>query len=197
MINIAYKMPRTTIYPDISDILQLLENFPINNRLEVGLDAKVPIQNKKDVTERLGINNKTITFRDVVNLLTNFIKGIYSTDAKITPVDRLDELQKVGCTYPAQYLLFDFCLAALEGDYLDAKLFLGHAIQIIGLSNQFNLLLSAIVYAPLTNDADIRQFLTLLALEVQPAKLDAYLELYGKEFQTRYQIYRDEIMRLK
>jgi hypothetical protein len=53
------------------------------------------------------------------------------------------------------------------------------------------------VYTPLTNDADIRQFLTLLALEVQPAKLEAYLELYGKEFQTRYQIYRDEIMRLK
>jgi hypothetical protein len=109
----------------------------------------------------------------------------------------LDELRKVGCTYPAQYLLFDFCLAALEGDYLDAKLFLGHAIQIIGLSNRFNLLLSAIVYTPLTNDADVRQFLTLLALEVQPVKLDAYLELYGKEFQTRYQIYRDEIMKLK
>jgi hypothetical protein len=191
-------MPRTTIYPDISDILQLLENFPINNRLEVEPDAKVTIQNKKDVTERLGISSKTITFRDVVNLLTNFIKGIYSTDAKITSVDRLDdELRKVGCTYPAQYLLFDFCLAALEGDFLDAKLFLGHAIQIIGLSNQFNLLLSAIVYTPLTNDADVRQFLTLLALEVQPAKLDAYLELYGKEFQTRYQIYRDEIMKLK
>ena len=196
-MNITYKMPRTNVYPDISDILQLLENFPINNRLEVELDAKVPIQNKKDVTERLGISSKTITFRDVVNLLTNFIKGIYSTDAKITSVDRLDELRKVGCTYPAQYLLFDFCLAALEGDFLDAKLFLGHAIQIIGLSNQFNLLLSAIVYTPLTNDADVRQFLTLLALEVQPAKLDAYLELYGKEFQTRYQIYRDEIMKLK
>src|SRR5919109_638340 len=169
-------MPHTNVYPDISDILQLLENFPINNRLEIELDAKIPIENKKDVTERLGISSKTITFRDVVNLLTNFIKGIYSTDAKITSVDRLDELRKVGCTYPAQYLLFDFCLAALEGDVLDAKLFLGHAIQIIGLSNQFNLLLS---------------------LEVQPAKLEAYLELYGKEFQTRYQIYRDEIMKLK
>ena len=190
-------MPHTNVYPDISDILQLLENFPINNRLEIELDAKIPIENKKDVTERLGISSKTITFRDVVNLLTNFIKGIYSTDAKITSVDRLDELRKVGCTYPAQYLLFDFCLAALEGDYLDAKLFLGHAIQIIGLSNQFNLLLSAIVYTPLTNDADVRQFLTLLALEVQPVKLDAYLELYGKEFQARYQIYRDEIMKLK
>ena len=88
-------------------------------------------------------------------------------------------------------------MAALEGDHLDAKLFLEHAFQIIGLSNQFNLLLSAIVYTPLTNDPDIRQLLTLLALEVQPARLDAYLELYGREFQTRYQIYKEEIMKLK
>lgn len=43
----------------------------------------------------------------------------------------------------------------------------------------------------------MRQPLTLLALEVQPAKLDAYLELYGKEFQARYQMYKDEIMKLK
>jgi hypothetical protein len=74
---------------------------------------------------------------------------------------------------------------------------LEHAFQIIGLSNQFNLLLSAIVYTPLTNDPDIRQLLTLLALEVQPARLDAYLELYGSEFQTRYQIYKEEIIKLK
>src|SRR5919205_2376315 len=166
-------MPHTNVYPDISDILQLLENFPINNRLEIELDAKVSIENKKDVTERLGISSNTITFRDVVKLLTNFIKGIYSTDAKITSVDRLDELRKVGCTYPAQYLLFDFCLAALEGDYLDAKLFLGHAFNIIGISNQLNLLLSAIVYTPLTSDESIRELLTLLALEVQPANMES------------------------
>ena len=190
-------MNSTTDSADISDILLLVENFPINNRLEIRLDAKVSIKNKKEIIERLGLNNKTITFRDIVNLLTNFIKGIYSADAKVASIDRLDELRKLGCTYPAQYLLFDFCLAALEGDYLDAKLFLGHASQIIGLSNQFNLLLSAIVYTPLTNEPEIRQLLTLLALEVQPAKLDAYLELYGKEFQTRYQMYKDEIMKLK
>jgi len=190
-------MNSTTDSADISDILLLVENFPINNRLEIQLDAKVSIKNKKEIIERLGLNNKTITFRDIINLLTNFIKGIYSADTKVVSVDRLDELRKLGCTYPAQYLLFDFCLAALEGDYLDAKLFLGHASQIIGLSNQFNLLLSAIVYTPLTNEPEIRQLLTLLALEVQPAKLDAYLELYGKEFQTRYQMYKDEIMKLK
>ena len=186
-------MNRTTTVANISDILLLVENFPINNRLEIDLDAKVSVK-KKEIIERLGMNSKLLSFRDIINLLTNFIQGIYSTDAKI---DRLDELRKIGCTYPARYLLFDFCLAALEGDYLDAKLFLGHASQIIGLSNQFNLLLSAIVYTPLTNEPEVRQLLTLLALEVQPAKLDAYLELYGKEFQARYQMYKDEIMKLK
>jgi hypothetical protein len=45
------------------------------------------------------------------------------------------------------YLLFDFYLAALEADHLDAKLFLGHAFQIIGLGIQFSLLLSAIIIA--------------------------------------------------
>lgn len=187
-------MNRTTTVADISDILLLVENFPINNRLEIDLDAKVSVK-KKEIIERLGMNSKLLSFRDIINLLTNFIQGIYSTDAKIASVDRLDELRKIGCTYPARYLLFD--LAALEGDYLDAKLFLGHASQIIGLSNQFNLLLSAIVYTPLTNEPEVRQLLTLLALEVQPAKLDAYLELYGKEFRTRYQMYKDEIMKLK
>jgi hypothetical protein len=45
-------------------------------------------------------------------------------------------------TYPAQYVLFDFCLAALEGGHLDARLFLTHGFQILGLSHQFNLLLA-------------------------------------------------------
>ena len=129
-------MNRTTTVADISDILLIVENFPINNRLEIDLDAKVSVK-KKEIIERLGMNSKLLSFRDIINLLTNSIQGIYSTDAKI--VDRLDELRKIGCTYPARYLLFDFCLAALEGDYLDAKLFLGHASQIIGLSNQFAL----------------------------------------------------------
>jgi hypothetical protein len=94
-------------------------------------------------------------------------------------------------------LLFDFCLAAFEGDFLDAKLFLGHAFNIIGISNQLNLLLSAIVYTPLTSDEHIRELLTLLALEVQPANMESYLKLYGKDFKKRYQIYENEIMKLK
>ena len=112
-------MTRTTISPNISDILQLLENFPINNKLETEIDAKVSIENKKDVIERLGINDKAITFRDIVNLLTNFIKGIYSTDAKINTV-RLSELRS-GLHIPCSISIIRLLFGCLEGDHLDAK----------------------------------------------------------------------------
>jgi hypothetical protein len=134
---------------------------------------------------------------NIISLLIDFIKGIYSSNENVKSSIRLDKLRKIGCTYPAQYLLFDFCLAALEGDLLDAKLFLGHAFNIIGLSNQLNLLLSAIVYTPLTSEKEVRELLTLLALEVQPANMEAYLQIYGKDFQKRHQIYENEIMKLK
>lgn len=183
--------------PTISDILELVESIPINNKLEAEIDAKFPLQNNNRIAERVSLDQQKISFRDIVSLLIDFIKGIYSSNENIKPSIRLDELHKIGCTYPTQYLLFDFCLAALEGDLLDAKLFLGHAFNIIGLSNQLNLLLSAIVYTPLTYDKQIRELLTLLALEVQPANMEAYLELYGKDFQNRHEIYKNEMMKLK
>jgi hypothetical protein len=184
--------------PTISDILELVESIPINNKLEAEIDAKFPLQNNNNrIAERVSLDEQKISFRDIVSLLIDFIKGIYSSNENVKPSIRLDELRKIGCTYPTQYLLFDFCLAALEGDLLDAKLFLGHAFNIIGLSNQLNLLLSAIVYTPLTYDKQIRELLTLLALEVQPANMEAYLEIYGKDFQNRHQIYKNEMMKLK
>ena len=191
--------------PNISDILELVESIPINNKLEAEIDTKFPLQknnnnnnnNNNRIAERVNLDEQKISFRDIVSLFIEFIKGIYSSNENIKPTKRLDELRKIGCTYPTQYLLFDFCLAALEGDFLDAKLFLGHALNIIGLSNQLNLLLSAIVYTPLTYDKQIRELLTLLALEVQPANMAAYLELYGTDFQNRHQIYENEIMKLK
>jgi hypothetical protein len=184
--------------PNIADILELVESIPINNKLEAEIDAKFPLENNNNrIAERVSLDEQKISFRDIVSLLIDFIKGIYSSNENVKSSIRLDKLRKIGCTYPAQYLLFDFCLAALEGDLLDAKLFLGHAFNIIGLSNQLNLLLSAIVYTPLTSEKEVRELLTLLALEVQPANMEAYLQLYGKDFQKRHQIYENEIMKLK
>jgi len=198
-ISLHHKMNKSYTGPNIADILELVESIPINNKLEAEIDAKFPLENNNNnrIAERVSLDEQKISFRDIISLLIDFIKGIYSSNENVKSSIRLDKLRKIGCTYPAQYLLFDFCLAALEGDLLDAKLFLGHAFNIIGLSNQLNLLLSAIVYTPLTYDKQIRELLTLLALEVQPANMDAYLQLYGKDFQNRHQIYENEIMKMK
>jgi hypothetical protein len=145
-------------------------------------------------------NNKkreTISFRDIVRLLIKFLKGADIKEAKIALGGRLEELRKIGITYPAQYLLFDFCLAALEGDHLDAKLYLAHGFEILGLSSQFNLLLSAIVFTPLTDDAEVRELLTLLAIICQPVDISMYLDLYGEDFENRYIVFQNELMKLK
>ena len=196
-ILLHHKMNKSCTGPNIADILELVESIPINNKLEAEIGDKFSLENNNNkLAERVGLDEQKISFRDIVSLLIEFIKGIYSSNENTKPSRQLDELRKIGCTYPAQYLLFDFCLAALEGDLLDAKLFLGHASNIIGLSNQLNLLLSAIVYTPLTSEKEVRELLTLLALEVQPVNMEAYLQIYGKDFQKRHQIYENEIMKL-
>src|SRR3712207_242008 len=94
--------------PTISDILELVESIPINNKLEAEIDAKFPLQNNNNgIAERVGLDKQKISFRDIVSLLIDFIKGIYSSNENVKPSIRLDELRNIGCTYPTQYLLFD------------------------------------------------------------------------------------------
>ena len=201
---------------ELSDILRLVEIIPIDNgKLKKSINAKIPLkdlennvdakmlmvlfgQEGTDTTANGKSKNKeTISFRDIVRLLIKFLKGSDIKESKIALGGRLEELRKIGITYPAQYLLFDFCLAALEGDHLDAKLYLAHGFQILGLSQRFNLLLSAIVYTPLTDDGEVRELLTLLAVISQPADANVYLELYGEEFRKRYEIFQNELIKIK
>ncbi len=169
--------------------------------LENNVDEKMLMvlfgQEGRDNADGKSKKKETISFRDIVRLLIKFLKGSDIKESKIALGGRLEELRKIGITYPAQYLLFDFCLAALEGDHLDAKLYLAHGFQILGLSQRFNLLLSTIVYTPLTDDDEVRELLTLLAVISQPADAKVYLELYGEEFWKRYEIFQNELIKIK
>ncbi len=204
---------------ELSDILRLVEIFPIDNgKLKKSINAKIPLRENENnidektlrvlagqeqkaaaaaATEERSKKRDNISFRDIVRLLIKFLKGADLKESKIALGGRLEELRKIGITYPAQYLLFDFCLAALEGDHLDAKLYLAHGFQILGLSQQFNLLLSAIVYTPLTDDEEVRELLTLLAVISQPADAKVYLEIYGEDFKKRYEIFQNELIKIR
>jgi hypothetical protein len=121
---------------------------------------------------------------------------IQSEEQKATFLDieqRYKQLREIGCSYPIEYLLFDFCLAALDEDYLDAALYLAHSFHILGLSKSFNLLLSVIVNEKLAHDRDVRRLITLLARAMEPRDAELYIDTYGVTFRRRYELYREEL----
>ena len=125
---------------ELSAILSLIEIIAIDNgKLKKSINAKIPLKdNENNIDEKTLMlifgqeeaiahykNKKrdTISLRDLVRLLIKFLKGADLKESKIAPGGRLNELRKIGITYPAHYLLFDFCLAASEGDHLDTRLY--------------------------------------------------------------------------
>lgn len=115
-------------------------------------------------------------------------------DQKATFLDigqRYKQLREIGCSYPIEYLLFDFCLAALDKNFLDAALYLAHSFHILGLSKSFNLLLSVIVNEKLTHDKDVRRLIILLAKAIEPRNAELYIDTYDITFRKRYELYRE------
>jgi hypothetical protein len=81
-------------------------------------------------------------------------------------------------------------LAALDGDYLDAGLYLAHSFHILGFSKLFNLVLSVIVNEQLAYDKDARELIVLLARAIEPRNTEAYIDTYGSRFRKRYEVYK-------
>jgi hypothetical protein len=83
--------------------------------------------------------------------------------------------------FPSQSIIFDFCLAALDGDVFDAKLYLTRSFHLLGLRRRMALLLSVIVNEfELRLDKDIRKLLTLIAMISEPGNIDVYFMLKMK-----------------
>jgi hypothetical protein len=131
-----------------------------------------------------------VTLRKIIRLLNQFLANAHWQ--QIVPEQRFRQLYELGCTYPLNYLLFDFCLAALSEDNLDARLYLAHSFHILALPRAFNLLLSVIVNQPLTSDKDARELLTLLAQVAEPRNAESYIDVFGEGFAERYDNYDKE-----
>ena len=177
-------------------------SIPNNGKFEEGtsIDSQIYFENPDDVATRLGllgIQKNAISFRDIVKLLNKYLKD--ARWDKTIVEKRSNQLQQIGFTYPLEYLLFDFCLAALDKDYLDARLYLSHAFHILGLHKSFNLLLSVIVNECLAEEEnkEVREFLTLLGRATEPRSASSYIDIYGEGFKNRYQKYLKELKQIK
>ena len=176
------------------EILKLIEYIPIAGDLPS--NGKFINGTTMDSHFYLKHIDYLATFRDIVRVINmKFIRD--ERWEKFSGQNRHNQLRDIGCSYPVEYLLFDFCLAALEGDYLDAKLYLSHSFHILGLHQSFNLLLSVIINEHLTYDSDVRELLTLLAKASEPRNAKTYIEIYGYEYERRYQIYIRDLEKLR
>lgn len=167
------------------DIARMVEYIPISGtlpssgRLVEGntIDSNFLIKDADNLASKLGSLRKgSINLRDIIKVFKLYLRDI--NWEVLVNKQRYSQLGEMGWTYPAQYLLFDFCLAALAEDYLDARLYLAHAFHILGLHKSLNLLLSVIVNEEeqqLLKDKDVREFLVLLAKAVEPRNASIYI----------------------
>jgi hypothetical protein len=173
------------------EILKLVEYIPIDSNIpsngrfadNLTMDSEFYFES----IQRKG------SFRDIIRLITTELaKEKEDTTVKhiLFPQQHYNQLHEIGCSYPVNYLFFDFCLAALDGDYLDAGLYLAHSFHILGLSKLFNLVLSVIVNEQLAYDKDARELIVLLARAIEPHNAEAYIDTYGSEFRKRYEVYK-------
>jgi DNA-binding response OmpR family regulator len=181
------------------EILKLVEYIPIAGSLPSnGRFAKNITMDSMFYFESL---QRKGSFRDIVRVINMELPKIVGQqnrlqreEQKATFLDieqRYKQLREIGCSYPIEYLLFDFCLAALDEDYLDAALYLAHSFHILGLSKPLNLLLSVIVNEKLVHDRDVRRLIILLARAIEPHNAESYIDAYGITFRRRYELYRE------
>ena len=181
------------------EILKLVEYIPITGNLPS--NGKFAENITVDSMFYFESIRRTGSFRDIVRVINMELAKIVIQQnrlqrekEKATFLDieqRYKQLHEIGCSYPIEYLLFDFCLAALEEDLLDAALYLAHSFHILGISKSFNLLLSVIINEKLVYDRDVRRLIILLARVIEPRNAESYIDTYGSRFRRRYEMYRE------
>ena len=188
--------------PDIfSEIAKLIELIPIDTTLpssailsqDVTLDSRFhadKMQALSYIFTRLAISKTSISLRDIIKMFNSYLRS--GCDKSII-FQRYNQLSQIGCTFPVEYLLFDYCLAVLDGDYLNAKLYLAHSFHILGIRNSLNIVLSVIINDILKHDKDVREFITRLGKAIEPRNANSYIDSYGPGFAKRYQTYLGEL----
>jgi hypothetical protein len=117
----------------INEILKFVEYIPISG--EIPSSGRFMENTTIDSGFYVEAINRPFSFRNIIRLInTELLKIPIQWKGALLFEQRYKQLREIGCSYPVEYLLFDFCLAALKGDYVDAGLYLAHSLHILGLN---------------------------------------------------------------
>lgn len=195
----------------LEDLSKLMDHIPLDSDIpsnaklmkDNSIDSPIPIAGTVTVADT--VIERFVTFRVVLRFLIRTLRRSITTGVigskqndgwqVLINDQRLKQLRELGFPYPMGYLLFDFCLTLLDRDLTDARLFLAHCLHILGLDRSVNLLLSVLINEGLTNDADSRELVTILAKLSEPRNAKEYFDTFGLGFKHRYKIYQQEIQR--
>jgi hypothetical protein len=137
-----------------------------------------------------------VSFRDIIKLFNKFLKDASIEELVTKQHYRYLTQHTGGFDLSSKGILFDFCLAAMEGDTLNAKLYLRHAFYLLGLHPRLYLLLCVIINESLVQDKDIMEFLTLLAVITEPNNIDIHFNPNHGGFTKRYGMYLKQLQTL-
>src|SRR5215210_3689130 len=189
------------------EIERLVEYIPIETHAEgigkligdTDINTQFHFEDLDGIAVRLGVldmGKETISLMEIVRLLNKFLKDS-KIDELVESPRRYRQLQASGSGLPLKNLLFDFSLSALNGDYMDAKLYLAHSHYLLGLRRNLVLLLSIIINDPNNiSEREVRGLLTNLALLSEPNNIDVHFDLDNDGFSPRYSIYLQEIQKV-
>ena len=149
-----------------------------------------------DGKENRLIERIKISFRDIVKLLNKLLRDASIEELVIK--ERYKQLQQVNIDTSLKGLLFDFCLASLEGDNLNANLYLKHAFHLLSPRRGLYTILSIIANnSSLRQDKDVKDLLIRIATLTEPNNIDIYFNSDDNGgFNKRYSIYLHELQKL-
>jgi hypothetical protein len=197
--------------------LRLLEYIPLDTESpidgkfanDVSIDSHFFFHDTVGVATRLGVielGTNSLSFRDIVKLLNKFLKDAKIEELVVAQGKSTSQILRgnghadnahsyyQNIQFPSQSIIFDFCLAALDGDVFDAKLNLTRSFHLLGLRRRMALLLSVIVNElELRLDKDIRKLLTLIAMISEPGNIDVYFDVKNEGFNSGYATYLKKI----
>lgn len=189
------------------EIERLVEFIPIEIKSEglgklqdnIHINTQFYFKDLDGIAVRLGVleaGKSMISVIDIVKLLNKFLK-----DAKIDEIvespRHYKQMQTNSSGIPLKSLLFDFSLAALNEDILDAKLYLAHSYYLLGLRRRLVLLLSILVNkSEYLRNKEVRKLLIYLAIMSEPNNIDVHFDLDNNGFSPRYSIYIHELQEI-
>jgi len=148
----------------------------------------------EQAARRLGFKRKTISVRDVIHLINDYLYPridffyVNSPKRKVM-VERLLPWIRRQNGGPHEYLFFNACLSAMDGNLTDTILSLSSNHYLHGLDYDVYKFLDCLVREGFTEDKDVQKLFTLLAKAIQPPSADCHSDRFGEGYTKRFERY--------